>query len=1244
MPIIDGTAGNDSLSGNNGVSDTINGLDGNDTLHGGSGNISDTLDGGTGVDSMNGGDGSDTYIVDNVGDICAEAFNDVIGGTADTVFASVSYTISGNGIENLTLTGGAATGTGNGNANIILGNGSNNTLSGLAGNDTLDGGFGFDTFDGGDGIDAVDYRFWNFGLTVNLATGVASFEGNVPTESLTNIENILAGAGNDSITGSTAANSLDGGVGNDTMDGGGGNDTLVGGAGNDLLIASAGVDNLSGGDGDDGFQLNGATNIAGWVVDGGAGADVVDLIEGTLQLGTSLPFLAVEQLDVWQTTFVGTAGGDSYDFRPFATIGFGVGQAVVLNAGDGDDVVYTSNSVVDGGGAHAVDGQNGNDTLTGGTARDSLSGGANDDVLFGGGGNDVLIGGDGNDALNGAGSSNDSLNGGNGNDTLSGGGGNDSSSGGEGDDFVYAVIGTDVADGGNGNDTLDTTAYAGDYVVNLSTGLTNFIGESYVAFENLVSGAGNDSLTGTAGVNRIVGGAGNDTIDGGTGADTMEGGAGSDTYVVDNASDVTTETSTLASERDTVLSSVTRSLGANLENLTLTGSAAINGNGNALANVLIGNDGVNTLVAGAGNDTLNGGLGADTMDGGDQNDLYVVDNAGDIAGEFFNDAGGGNDTVESSVSYAFDGLGSNQRGYGLENLVLTGTADIDGSGNGNANALTGNSGNNRLDGGSGSDTLSGGAGDDTLDGGTGPDTMDGGDGDDLYIVHDAGDLVEESTGGPGSGNDSVQSRATHVLGAGIENLLLTGTAAIDGTGNALDNSIVGNGAANALADGDGSDTLSGGGGNDTLTSGAGDDVLAGGADDDRLVSTAGSDVLVGGTGNDTYVVEDDADVLVEGVGGGIDTVQSGAAIRLAANVENAQLLGAAAVGVTGNALANDIVGNDGANRLDGSTGADTMEGGAGGDTYVVNEAGDTIEETSTDVAQIDGVVSSLTWTLGANLENLLLSGSAAIHGTGNALANAMTGNTGANILDGAAGHDSLVGGSGNDSLIGGTGNDTLDGGLGNDSMTGGTGNDTYTVNATGDRTVETGTSLTEIDLVRAGLSWTLAVNVEQLLLTGTTAMNGTGNASANRLTGNAGANTLSGLTGKDTLDGAGGNDILDGGIGNDSLIGGLGNDTFRFATTLSATTNVDVVSGFSHVDDRFLLEDAVFAGIGPVGALAAGAFRIGSGALDADDRIIYNKAQGKLYFDKDGFGGTGPVLFATVGVNADVRADDFFVS
>ncbi|WP_157265409.1 calcium-binding protein [Azohydromonas aeria] len=247
--------------------------------------------------------------------------------------------------------------------------------------------------------------------------------------------------------------------------------------------------------------------------------------------------------------------------------------------------------------------------------------------------------------------------------------------------------------------------------------------------------------------------------------------------------------------------------------------------------------------------------------------------------------------------------------------------------------------------------------------------------------------------------------------------------------------ITGNNYADMLLSSTGNDTLDGMGGNDVLDGGDGRDSLVGGA---------GADTMLGGSGDDTYVVDNAGDRVVETQSqysstdaGGTDLVQSSVSFNLAAQagvsfVENLTLTGTAAVNATGNALANVLTGNKAANVLNGGAGADTLIGGEGNDVYVVDHARDDIRETSTNGKEIDTVQSSLSWTLGANLEKLVLTGSANLNGSGNAAANTLTGNAGANVLDGGAGKDTLAGGAGNDTLVGGAGTDRLAGEGGKD--------------------------------------------------------------------------------------------------------------------------------------------------------------------------------------------------------------------
>ena len=277
---------------------------------------------------------------------------------------------------------------------------------------------------------------------------------------------------------------------------------------------------------------------------------------------------------------------------------------------------------------------------------------------------------------------------------------------------------------------------------------------------------------------------------------------------------------------------------------------------------LLGGSGADALAGGAGADSLKGGVGADTLAGGGGNDLYLIDASDTIVD------GGGIDTVQAAFSYAL--LAS------FEHLVLLGGAAINGTGNGSANSIIGNNGANVLGGGGGNDTLTGGGGNDTLNGGPGADSLEGGAGHDTYII-DALDVLVA-----GAGIDTVRPGFSYTLLAGFENLLLTGGAAIDGTGNGAANAIIGNNGANRLAGGGNGDTLTGNGGADTLDGGAGNDTLLGGGGEDVLILDAADASVQGGTGIDTLRID----------GGGVTLDLTAVANTVHRGIEAVDLAGA----------------------------------------------------------------------------------------------------------------------------------------------------------------------------------------------------------------------------------------------------------------------------------------------------------------------------------------------------------------
>ncbi|WP_036992890.1 calcium-binding protein, partial [Metapseudomonas furukawaii] len=343
----------------------------------------------------------------------------------------------------------------------------------------------------------------------------------------------------------------------------------------------------------------------------------------------------------------------------------------------------------------------------------------------------------------------------------------------------------------------------------------------------------------------------------------------------------------------------------------------------------------------------------------------------------------------------------------------------------------------------------------------------------------------------------------------------------------------------------GADEIQGGGGNDTLNGLAGDDVLIGGVGSDLLVGGAGIDTMLGGAGNDFYYVDNAADTVTELTGEGQDMVRTTlSSYTLGTNVEHLVYTGAGSFIGTGNGLANTMIGNGGNDTLSGGagndvlrgnagsdllvggTGIDMMFGGAGNDFYYVDNAADGVTESSGEGQDMVRTTLS-SYTLGANVEHLVYTGSGSFTGIGNALDNTIISGSGDDLLNGGAGNDVLRGNEGSNLLVGGAGIDM---------MFGGTGNDFYYVDNVAD--VVTDLAGEGLDLVRTTLSsYTLGAGIEHLAYIGAGSFTGNGNGSAN---------TIFGGNGNDTLNGGAGNDVLVGGQGADTLTGGTGVDIFMF--------------------------------------------------------------------------------------------------
>jgi Ca2+-binding RTX toxin-like protein len=782
-----------------------------------------------------------------------------------------------------------------------------------------------------------------------------------------------------------------------------GNDSLVGDPGDNILVAGVGNDTLEGGDGND--VLKGG-NGDDWLA-GGAGNDRL-------------------------------IGGQGFDIVSYADESAGVevdlGAETAAGASAGSDGVESVEGVV---------GSALNDMLTGDADANLLDGDAGDDTLTGAAGSDIF-----RVAVD-AGA--DLITDFSGRDSIDVAGVDLALPVGDGDGGAVVAGAVDVSSS-DGTTTLhigaDSIAGA-DLSVTLSGTFTS------VSFQildgDLVLVQPGISQTGTDGA---------DTLEGDTGPDTLTGLGGDDIYFVNHGGDVVVEAAGAAAGDDEVRASIDYALPANVEDLFLIGTAAINGTGNNLVNLIVGNAGANRIDGGALDDVLEGGGGDDT---------YVVDNTNDQVNEL---ADAGLDTVESTVTYILPAH--------VESIQLKGAESIGARGNGLLNTLAGNAAANLLEGMGGEDSLVGGAGNDTLDGGEGADTMRGGAGDDTYLVDNAADVVIETSG---QGNDVVRSSVTRALGDHQEDLVLTGGGASNGTGNGLANQLIGNNAANVLR---------GLGGNDLLK----------GAD--LLTGDTGADTLIGGTGDDTYYIDSATDVVSELSGQGRDQVYTTINLKIPDHVEGVTVVNTAALFIIGNGLNNFFQGNNGndslsggggndtleggrgKDRLDGGRGQDRLKGGAGDDLYIVDNARDKCEETSNAPGGLildgaadghagpagitDTVIASVNYSIStaAFVENLALTGSAS-RATGNTLANRLTGNAGSDTLEGGSGNDTLDGGAGTDRLIGGTGSDVLVWGAG-DRLDGGGGGDTL--------------SLGRGDLDLRAVSQFLIVNVEKADLRG----------------------------------------------------------------------------------------------------------------------------------------------------------------
>lgn len=1259
-----GNLSNNTINGNNG-SNVLSGLDGNDILIGKAGN--DTLNGGIGNDTLNGGVGNDA--LDGGAGVDAASYAGAASGVTVTLLnPGVQQNTVGAGLDTLSNIENL---TGSGFNDTLTGNAGNNALDGGAGNDRLSGGLGNDVLNGGAGADTAVYNEFTANLTVDLNKTIAQNTGAGGTDTLIDIENVLGSvSGINRLTGNDANNTLTGGSNNDVLVGGLGSDVLTGGAGDDVIYGeslavpgnlirldqgsfNASATALT-------FDNTGATNpsytatvsgigsvtvtTGGWFQGQAGGAlggnpSVITLTDATptpasvltLDAAAANVFVATDASTPTSPILSGTPqfnGPIAVRFStPVAGVGLSGGYFNAINGtsieafdvnGNSLGLVTNTQTGIEFFGLAMSNGERKIAGISFYITGNEPAGFGIDNLTFGAA---TVI----NELLD----TNDKLYGGTGNDSLYGGAGDDLLDGGSGNDVI------------RGDDGIDTALYASatagvTVTLNSNNVQQNTMGaglDTLVNIENLTGSQYNDTLTGNASANVLNGGLGNDVLNGGAGVDTAsyEGVASGVTVTLLNPG---VQQNTVGAGLDTL---------SNIENLA----------GSSFSDALLGNAGANVLDGGAGNDILNGGAGDDALNGG----------AGVDTASYLGAVSGVTVTLQHS------GVQQNTVGAGLDTLSgienLTGSSFDD--------TLIGNASANILDGGSaGDDTMNGGAGDDTyvvsgvggsvlIEDSVGIDTLDA-------SAASAGVTIDLTPGGSSNIDGRIVTLAAggsvsipldvlflQDLSSSFNDDIATVRTLVPQVVNALsafqsdvrfglssfidkptggfgvstdyvyrtDLAMTNDSASllatlNALTVGNGSDVPEAQ--IEALMQAAirqgevgfrGDSFRAAVVMTDANFHVAGDfagapanngDAVLNGTpagsGEDYPTIELlRAKLLAAGVvpvfavtatnetyyNGLVANLGFGTVVTLASDSSNlvsvlttglTQITEARIENATGSAFNDTLIGNNLVNQL---------AGGAGNDTYYVQNSGDRVVELAGAGTGVDLVNSSVSYTLSANVEHLTLTGAANINATGNELNNILVGNAADNLITGGAGNDRLLGGRGND---------------------------TYQVASNGDRVIEY--SGNGVDTVMSSISYTLGANLENLTLTGATAIDGVGNELGNTLVGNSAANILNGRAGADTL------------------TGGLGADIFL----INSLTGIDTITDFVAVDDTIRLENAVFTSLTAVGTLAAGNLRAGAGfttAADTNDYLIYNSTTGALYYDADGSGAGAAVQFATLG-------------
>ena len=1024
----------------------------------------------------------------------------------------------------------------------------------------------------------------------------------------------------------------------DTITGGGGQDTIFADDGDDVInqnLASDGADSVDGGAGADTVNLAGSSQIRltftssevgnSLTTDSGLAANQDGGLAVRVQREDANGglFGATSRYDDEGVTFV-AGSGTTFDVRDLVS-GIGRGdtfQVVTLGTIAGETLGVTipgRATYINGGqGADLITDGSANDFLVGGAGADTLTASLGNDSFIGGGGDDSITGGVGNDVatVNVATDGADQIDLGADSDTV-----NVSGAAQVRLSFTSAEVGNGLAtdsgalanqDGGlavrmqaeDGSDGLTgpitrvddegvtfvaaagTTFDVRDLVSGVARGdqfeivmLGTEAGDTLGGIQPsrpyyINGGMGDDSITDGSANDFLVGGAGNDTLIASLGNDSFIGGAGSDAIVGGAGNDVATV------------------------NVTTDGADNIDlGADSDVVNVNAGSPGQVRLMftsAEVGNGLANDGGALANQDGGLAVRMQLEDGAGTPGGPLTRiDDEGITFVAGAGVTFDVRDLVSGiARGDQFE-VVTLGTNGADTlsavqsarpyyiNGGQGADTITDGSSNDFLVGGAGNDTLTASLGNDSFIGGGGDDSITGGVGNDVATVNVATDGADQI-------NLGADADVVNVSGAAQIRLMFTSAE----VGNALatDSGLLAGqdgGLAVRMQAEDGADGLTG-----PITR----------VDDEGVTFLAAA-----GT---TFDVRD----LVSGVARGdlFEAVTLGTEVgETLTAVQNARPYyingGMGSDFITGGTASDFLVGGAGNDTLNGRTGVDTMLGGGGNDRFFVDAAGDGIIEAANGGS--DEVFANVDYTLGAGQEIELLgtysiTGTGAINLSGNEFAQTLNGNNGANTLNGRGGADSMQGFGGNDR---------------------------YFVDDVDDMVFEAGGPNGGVDQVFANVSYKLldgqqVENLATYSITGTDAINLTGNEIANLIVGNNGANVLSGMR------------------GNDTLTGNAGQDTFVFDRAPGAD-NVDNITDFRAVDDTIQLSQSVFAALS-TGTLDASAFKITSGSgnvVDADDRILYDRNTGSLFYDADGSGAGLAVQFATLDNRVAISANDFVV-